>query len=46
MTSVFFTVKHSLSVTTWGDRVVGDEVNLEIDTMARYAARLLEVEAG
>lgn len=39
-------IQHSLSVTTWGDRVVGDEVNLEIDTMARYAARLLEVEAG
>lgn len=39
-------IQHSLSVTTWGDRVVGDEVNLEIDTMARYAARLMEVEAG
>jgi riboflavin synthase len=35
-------IHHSLSVTTWGDRQVGDEVNIEIDTMARYAARLME----
>ncbi|MCX7305266.1 MAG: riboflavin synthase [Hyphomicrobiales bacterium] len=35
-------IHHSLSVTTWGDRQVGDAVNLEIDTMARYAARLAE----
>jgi riboflavin synthase len=33
-------ILHSLSVTTWGERKVGDFVNLEIDTMARYAARL------
>jgi riboflavin synthase len=35
-------IHHSLSVTTWGDRRVGDRVNLEVDTMARYAARLKE----
>lgn len=35
-------IHHSLSVTTWGERRAGDEVNLEIDTMARYAARLAE----
>lgn len=35
-------IHHSLSVTTWGDRQAGDEVNLEVDTMARYAARLAE----
>lgn len=35
-------ILHSLTVTTWGDREAGDEVNLEIDTMARYAARLME----
>lgn len=35
-------ILHSLTVTTWGDRQVGDEVNIEIDTMARYAARLME----
>ena len=35
-------IHHSLSVTTWGERQVGDRVNLEVDTMARYAARLKE----
>ena len=35
-------IRHSLSVTTWGGRKVNDLVNLEIDTMARYAARLAE----
>lgn len=35
-------IHHSLVVTTWGERQVGDRVNLEIDTMARYAARLAE----
>ena len=35
-------IHHSLSVTTWADRRVGDRVNLEVDTMARYAARLME----
>lgn len=35
-------IHHSLTVTTWGERQVGDWVNLEIDTMARYAARLME----
>lgn len=35
-------IHHSLQVTTWGERKVGDRVNLEVDTMARYAARLVE----
>jgi riboflavin synthase len=35
-------IHHSQSVTTWGERQAGDEVNLEVDTMARYAARLAE----
>lgn len=35
-------IHHSLTVTTWGERQVGDTVNIEIDTMARYAARLVE----
>lgn len=35
-------IAHSLSVTTWGERRVGDRLNIEIDTMARYAARLQE----
>lgn len=37
-------IRHSLAVTTWGDRRVDDHVNLEVDTMARYAARLAEAE--
>jgi riboflavin synthase len=35
-------IHHSLTVTTWGERRAGDAVNIEIDTMARYAARLAE----
>jgi riboflavin synthase len=35
-------IHHSLAVTTWGEGKAGDRVNLEIDTMARYAARLAE----
>ncbi len=38
-------IHHSLGVTTWGERRAGDRVNLEIDTMARYAARLAEAAA-
>ena len=33
-------IPHTKSVTTWGDAVLGDRVNLEVDTMARYVARL------
>jgi riboflavin synthase len=35
-------IRHTLEVTTWGDRKAGDKINFEIDTMARYAARLAE----
>ena len=35
-------IPHTLSVTTFGALAKGDEVNLEIDTMARYAARLMD----
>ena len=35
-------IPHTLSVTTLGSLRKDDEVNLEIDTMARYAARLME----
>ncbi|MGQ4272576.1 riboflavin synthase [Terrihabitans sp. B22-R8] len=35
-------IPHTLDVTTWGDRKAGDRVNLEVDLMARYAARLAE----
>ena len=33
-------IPHTKSVTTWGDIDVGDAINLEIDTLARYVARL------
>ncbi|MEO0667350.1 MAG: riboflavin synthase [Pseudomonadota bacterium] len=35
-------IPHTKQVTTWGDVAVGDAVNLEIDTLARYVARLAE----
>lgn len=38
-------IRHTLEVTTWGERKVGDFVNFEVDTMARYAARLAEFPA-
>jgi riboflavin synthase len=38
-------IRHSLEVTTWGDRRAGDRVNFEVDTMARYAARLADFPA-
>ncbi|CUH44871.1 riboflavin synthase [Ruegeria atlantica] len=36
-------IPHTKEVTTWGDVSVGDQVNLEIDTLARYVARLAEM---
>ncbi len=35
-------IPHTQEVTTWGDAAEGDLVNLEIDTLARYVARLAE----
>ena len=35
-------IPHTLQVTTWGEKSVGDPINLEVDLMARYAARLSE----
>ena len=35
-------IPHTKTVTTWDDMAVGDLVNLEIDTLARYVARLAE----
>ncbi|MGH6685025.1 MAG: riboflavin synthase [Pseudolabrys sp.] len=35
-------IPHTLQATTFGSLRTGDDVNLEIDTMARYAARLME----
>lgn len=36
-------IPHTKEMTTWGDARVGDRVNLEIDTLARYVARLAEM---
>ena len=35
-------IPHTKDVTTWGAAKVGDKINLEVDTMARYVARLQE----
>jgi len=35
-------IPHTLEVTTFGTLRAGQKVNLEVDTMARYAARLAE----
>ena len=35
-------IPHTLSHTTWADVVAGSRVNIEVDMMARYAARLAE----
>lgn len=37
-------IPHTLQVTTFGALRKRDDVNLEIDTMARYAARLVEMQ--
>ena len=37
-------IPHTKQVTTWGDVVLGDRINLEIDTLARYVARLRDWE--
>lgn len=35
-------IPHTLKMTTWGEKQVGAVVNVEVDMLARYAARLLE----
>ena len=37
-------IPHTLRATTFGSLRKGEDVNLEVDTMARYAARLLEMQ--
>ena len=37
-------IPHTKQVTTWGDVALGDLINLEIDTLARYVARLRDWE--
>jgi riboflavin synthase len=38
-------IPHTLAVTTWGEAKAGRGINLEVDLMARYAARLAEAAA-
>src|SRR5262249_26344039 len=35
-------IPHTLTVTTWQSKKPGDRVNLEVDPLARYVARLME----
>lgn len=37
-------IPHTKTATTWGDVTVGDKINFEIDTLARYVARLAEMQ--
>ena len=37
-------IQHSWDVTGWGQAVVGQKMNLEIDMLARYVARLAEFD--
>ncbi|KAB0266070.1 riboflavin synthase [Microvirga brassicacearum] len=39
-------IPHTLAVTTWGERQAGDKLNLEVDMMARYAARLADARGA
>jgi riboflavin synthase len=36
-------IPHTQAVTTWGQSKSGDLINIEIDVLARYVARLKEV---
>lgn len=36
-------IPHTLSATTWAERVPGEEVNIEVDPLARYVARLADM---
>jgi riboflavin synthase len=38
-------IPHTLDVTTFGKRQSGDQIHVEVDLMARYAARLAEAQA-
>jgi len=38
-------IPHTKQATTWGDTMLGDQINLEIDTLARYVARMQEWSA-
>ncbi len=37
-------IPHTLAVTTWGRKRAGERLNLEVDVIARYVARLMETK--
>jgi riboflavin synthase len=39
-------IPHTLAVTTFGERKIGDAVNLEVDLVARYVERLASANIG
>ena len=39
-------IAHTQNVTTWAERGAGDEINVEIDMLARYVARLVETSSN
>jgi riboflavin synthase len=41
-----FLIPHTLKVTNWSSARKGDDVNLEVDVLARYAARLASKARG
>ena len=38
-------IPHTLEVTTWGDLAAGNSVNLEVDLLARYVARITDARS-
>jgi riboflavin synthase len=38
-------IPHTKQNTTWGNVKLGDQINLEIDTLARYVARLADIKS-
>ena len=39
-------ISHTLAVTTWGGTKPGQKINIEIDMLARYVARLIETQGA
>lgn len=39
-------ISHTLSVTTWGATAAGQNINIEIDMLARYVARLMDTQSS
>lgn len=37
-------IPHSLQATNWGEKKVGDKLNIEIDLLARYMERILQLK--